>query len=102
MCLRTGTMAGIYAKTRMLRAEPGNSLPEPDNDEGAIMEEQRRSIADDERSPASEAADAVPFGPSGTNAEDEQRQEPQGTSEATEPKTDSEGNPIVPPSRQTH
>ncbi len=67
-----------------------------------MTEEQRRSIADDERSPASEAADEVPFGPPGTDPEDEQRQEPEGTSKATEPKTDSEGEPIVPPSRQTH
>jgi hypothetical protein len=66
------------------------------------MQEQRRDIADNERSPASEAADEVPFGPSGTNPEDEERPEPKGTSEAVEPKTDSEDQPIVPPSRQTH
>ena len=63
--------------------------------------EERPSIADNERSPASEAADEVPFGPSATNPDDE-RPEPPGTAEAAEPKTDTEGQPSVPPSRQTH
>lgn len=67
-----------------------------------MSEDERRSIADEERSPSSEAADEVPFGPPGTDPEDEHRGEPEGTSEATEPKTDSEGNPVVPPSRRTH
>ena len=67
-----------------------------------MEEQERRSIADDERSPATEAADEVDFGPAGTSEEDEQRQEPPGTAEAVEPKTGPEGEPSVPPSRPAH
>lgn len=66
------------------------------------MEEQEHTIADDERSPASEAADEVEFGPASTNPEDEERPEPSGTAEANEPKTGPEGEPSVPPSRPSH
>jgi hypothetical protein len=66
------------------------------------MNEERGSIADDERSPASEAADEVEFGPAGTNPEDEQRPEPPGAAEAQEPKGGPEGKPSVPPSRASH
>jgi hypothetical protein len=65
------------------------------------MEDEKRRIADDERSPASEAADEVDIGPPATNERDE-RAEREGSSEAMEPKTDSEGKPIVPPSRSSH
>jgi hypothetical protein len=64
--------------------------------------EERNSIADNQRSPASEAADEVEFGPAGTNPEDEERTEPPGGTEATEPKTGPEGEPSVPPSRASH
>jgi hypothetical protein len=66
------------------------------------MEEQEHTIADDERSPATEAADEVEFGPAATNAEDEERPEPPGTAEATQPKVGPEGEPSVPPSRPSH
>jgi hypothetical protein len=66
------------------------------------MEDHEHTIADDERSPVSEAADEVEFGPAGTNAEDEERAEPEGTAEATEPKVGPEGEPSVPPSRPSH
>lgn len=66
------------------------------------MTEEEHTIADDERSPASEAAEEVEFGPAATNAEDEERLEPPGTAEATEPKTGPEGEPSVPPSRPSH
>lgn len=65
-------------------------------------DEGQKSIAENQRSPATEAADAVEFGPPGTNPEDEQRQEPSGGAEATEPKTGPEGEPSVPPSRASH
>ena len=66
------------------------------------MEKEEHSIADDERSPASEAADDVEFGPAGMNEQDEERPEPPGTAEATEPKVGPEGEPSVPPSRPSH
>jgi hypothetical protein len=61
-----------------------------------MTEQESKSIADSERSPASEAADAVETGPPGTEPEDEQRPEPPGTAEATNPE-----KPAVPPSRGT-
>ena len=66
------------------------------------MGNEEHSIADNERSPASEAADEVEFGPTGTNADDEQQPEPPGTAEANEPKVGPEGQPSVPPSRASH
>lgn len=66
-----------------------------------MSEQEPRSIADSERSPASEAADAVETGPPAVNPEDEERPEPRGTGEAVDTKTDPDGNPIVPPSRGT-
>jgi hypothetical protein len=66
-----------------------------------MSDEKPRTIADSERSPASEAADQVEIGPPGTNPDDEQRPEPGGTAEAVEPKTGPDGKPIVPPSRGT-
>ena len=67
-----------------------------------MSEQEPQSIADKQRSPASEAADEAGTGPSATNPEDEQRTEPSGGSEATEPKTGPEGEPSVPPSRPSH
>jgi hypothetical protein len=64
-----------------------------------MSEEKPRSVADDQRSPVSKAADQVDFGPSATNPEDEERPEPDGASEAAEPKTGPDGQPVVPPSR---
>jgi hypothetical protein len=61
-------------------------------------DEKRETIADHERSPASDAADDVDIGPPAVNEQDE-REEPEGSSEAMEPKTDRDGKPIVPPSR---
>jgi hypothetical protein len=66
-----------------------------------MTDEESRNIADSERSPASEAADEVEFGPPGTDPEDEQRVEPPGTAKAADPKTGPDGKPIVPPSRGT-
>jgi hypothetical protein len=66
-----------------------------------MSEQERKSIADEQRSPASEAAEEVEIGPSGTNPEDEKRPEPPGTAEGAEPKTGPDGKPVVPPSRGT-
>jgi hypothetical protein len=60
-----------------------------------MSEQESRSIADSERSPASEAADTVETGPPGTDPEDEQRPEPPGTAEGADEKG------TVPPSRGT-
>ena len=49
----------------------------------------------------SEAADTVNIGPPGTNPEDEERPEPEGTSGSQNQKTGPDGKPIVPPSRGT-
>jgi hypothetical protein len=64
-------------------------------------DEKRPTIADHERSPASDAAEDVEFAPPPVSDADEQ-EEPRGTAEATEPKTDAEGGPNVPPSRSHH
>lgn len=66
-----------------------------------MSDKEHKSIADSERSPASEAADDVEFGPPGTHPEDEERQEPEGTSGSDTPKTGPDGKPVVPPSRGT-
>jgi hypothetical protein len=66
-----------------------------------MTDKDRPSIADHQRSPASDAADEVEFGPDGVNEQDEERPEPPGTAEATEPKTGPDGRPVVPPSRGT-
>jgi hypothetical protein len=66
-----------------------------------MSEQESKSIADSERSPASEAADAVETGPAGVDPRDEERAEPPGTAEAVEPKTGPDGSPNVPPSRGT-
>jgi hypothetical protein len=66
-----------------------------------MSEQESRSIADSERSPASDAADAVESGPPAVNPQDEERPEPPGTGEAAETKTGPDGKPIVPPSRGT-
>jgi hypothetical protein len=66
-----------------------------------MTEQGQKSIADSERSPASEAADAVESGPSGVDPKDEQRPEPPGTAEGGESKTGPDGKPVVPPSRGT-
>jgi hypothetical protein len=65
-----------------------------------MSEQEQKSIADQQRSPAAEAAEEVEIGPSATNPEDEQRPEPPGTAEG-ETKTGPDGKPIVPPSRGT-
>jgi hypothetical protein len=64
-------------------------------------DEKRATIAENEGSPARDAAAEVDFGPEPVSDADKQ-EEPEGTAEATEPKTDTEGNPIVPPSRSHH
>lgn len=66
-----------------------------------MSEQERKSVADKQRSPAAEAADEVDIGPSATNPEDEQRPEPPGTAEGPDEKTGPEGKPVVPPSRGT-
>jgi hypothetical protein len=66
-----------------------------------MSEPERKSIADAQRSPASEAADEVEIGPSSTNPEDQERREPRGMAEGSEEKTGPDGKPIVPPSRGT-
>jgi hypothetical protein len=66
-----------------------------------MTEHEHESIADKQRSPASEAAEEVEIGPSATNPEDEQRPEPPGTAEGPETKTGPDGKPVVPPSRGT-
>ncbi|MEZ5123041.1 MAG: hypothetical protein R2736_15935 [Solirubrobacterales bacterium] len=65
-----------------------------------MSEHDRPSIADDQRSPASEAADDVEFGPSGVTEADEERPEPTGAAKATAPKTGPDGKPVVAPSRK--
>ena len=67
----------------------------------AMDDKQRESIAEKQRSPASEAAEEVEIGPSATNREDEARPEPPGTAEGSQPKTGPDGKPIIPPSRGT-
>lgn len=66
-----------------------------------MSDQEHESIADKQRSPATEAADDVEIGPSGTNPEDEQRPEPPGTAEGSDAKTGPDGKPVVPPSRGT-
>jgi hypothetical protein len=66
-----------------------------------VTEQESKSIADSERSPASEAADAVETGPPAINPEDEQRPEPPGTADAAHSKTGPDDQPNVPPSRGT-
>jgi hypothetical protein len=66
-----------------------------------MSEQEPQSIADKQRSPASEAAEEAEIGPSATNPEDEQRPEPPGTSDGPDAKTGPDGKPIVPPSRGT-
>jgi hypothetical protein len=66
-----------------------------------MTEQHSKSIADSERSPASEAADAVETGPDAINPEDEQRPEPPGTSEAAGSKTGPDDQPSVSPARGT-
>jgi hypothetical protein len=67
-----------------------------------MTDKDRPSIADHQRSPASDAADEVESGPDGVNEQDEERPEPPGTAEAAEPKTGPDGRPVVPPSRGKH
>ncbi len=64
-----------------------------------MSDEERKSIADNQRSPAAEAADEVTTGPPATNPEDEQRPEPPGTAEAVEPNFGPDGEPVIPTSR---
>jgi hypothetical protein len=66
-----------------------------------MSEKEARSIAEDQKSPASEAADEVDSGPSATNPEDERRPEPPGTAEGKDSKAGPGGTPTVPPSRGT-
>jgi hypothetical protein len=66
-----------------------------------VSDERKPTIADDERSPASEAADQVPFGPDATKPEDERKPEPGGTAE--KPSTAAEEDEhTVPPARSHH
>jgi hypothetical protein len=64
-------------------------------------EQEPKSIADEQRSPASEAADEVEIGPSATNPEDEQRPARSGAASESDEKIGPDGKPIVPPSRGT-
>lgn len=66
-----------------------------------MSDEERNSIADNQRSPATEAADEAASGPPAINPADEQRPEPAGTAEAAEAKLGPDGKPVVPPSRGT-
>lgn len=66
-----------------------------------MNEEEANSIAENQKSPASEAADQVETGPPATNPEDEHRPEPPGTAEGEDTKTGPGGTPSVPPSRGT-
>ena len=66
-----------------------------------MSEDERNSIADEQRSPASEAAEEVEIGPAAINPEDEERPEPPGTAKGSTAKTGPDGKPIVPPSRGT-
>ena len=67
-----------------------------------MTDDERRTIADDERSPAADAADEVPFAPPAVDPESEKRPEPPGTAEAVNPKTGPDDEPVVPPSRSHH
>lgn len=67
-----------------------------------MSDERKPKIADDERSPASEAADQVPFGPSGTKPEDEREAEPEGTADKPPGIKGQEDEPTVPPARSHH
>jgi hypothetical protein len=64
-----------------------------------MSNEERKSIAENQRSPATDAADEVTTGPPATNPEDEQRSEPPGTAEGAEPKIGPDGKPVISPSR---
>lgn len=66
-----------------------------------MNEEEANSIAENQKSPTSEAADQVETGPPATNPEDEHRPEPPGTAEGEDTKTGPGGTPSVPPSRGT-
>jgi hypothetical protein len=66
-----------------------------------VSDQEHKSIADSERSPASEAADKVDIGPPGINPEDEERPEPHGTSGSEKDKIGPDSTPNVPPSRGT-
>jgi hypothetical protein len=78
-------------------------VPQPDVQTGGkrVSDQEHKSIAESERSPASQAADDVNVGPPGTNPEDEERQEPEGTSGSDKQKAGPDSKPIVPPSRGT-
>jgi glutathione S-transferase len=80
-----------------------SSESSPGKREGGIQVTERdsKSIADSERSPASEAADEVEIGPDATNPEDEQRPEPPGTAESAGSKTGPDDQPSVSPARGT-
>lgn len=66
-----------------------------------MSDKRKPSIADDERSPVSEAADQVPFGPSGTKPQDKEKPEPAGT--ADKPRgAEGDDEPTVPPARSHH
>lgn len=67
-----------------------------------MSEERKPSIADDERSPVSEAADQVPFGPSGTKPQDEREPEPEGAADKPRASEGREDEPTVPPARSHH
>jgi hypothetical protein len=67
-----------------------------------VSDEREPTIADNERSPASEAADRVPFGPSGTKPEDEHEAEPKGTAEQPDGAAGQSDDNTVPPARGHH
>jgi hypothetical protein len=57
------------------------------------------TIADNERSPAADAADQVEFGPEALNEQDQRKPEPEGTADLPEK---AEGDPTVAPARSHH
>lgn len=61
--------------------------------------DEERTIADNQRSPAGDAADQVDIGPSAVNEQDERKPEPEGTAEVPEK---AEGDPTVAPARSHH
>lgn len=67
-----------------------------------VSDERKPTIADKERSPVSEAADEVPFGPSGTKPEDERESEPAGTADKPRKAEGQEDEPTIPPARSHH
>ena len=67
-----------------------------------MTDRDKPSIADNERSPVSEAADEIETGPAGVDEADEKRPEPPGTAEAPAPKVGPDGKPVGATGRRSH